>query len=179
MTLRRDDVLGIVLAGGRSSRMGQDKAFLPYRGKPLIYHMLEILLESGTARQIVSGAAGDWESFADDIPFQGPAHAMLGVLRAFRVFRGILFVPVDMPFLDVRTLQWLMQRDEGAWFEDNPLPAYIAARDALPATLAGGRVRTLLEMTGATCLPTLPCHREKLGNFNTPQEWASVASHEH
>ena len=32
---------GIILAGGKSSRMGQNKILLPYQGKPLLYYALE------------------------------------------------------------------------------------------------------------------------------------------
>lgn len=36
---RDDDLVGLVLAGGRSSRMGRDKAMLPWDGVPLLAHM--------------------------------------------------------------------------------------------------------------------------------------------
>ena len=34
---------GIVLCGGKSSRMGRDKAWLPWRGQPMIAHVVSIL----------------------------------------------------------------------------------------------------------------------------------------
>lgn len=39
------DVTGIVLAGGRSSRFGRDKLKVPYRGRPLLHHPVEVLAE--------------------------------------------------------------------------------------------------------------------------------------
>ncbi len=36
-------IAGIILAAGRSSRMGRDKALLPYRGSTFLGHLLEVL----------------------------------------------------------------------------------------------------------------------------------------
>nr|NIP96958.1 NTP transferase domain-containing protein [Akkermansiaceae bacterium] len=33
----------IILCGGRSSRMGRPKAWLPWRGRPMVVHMSEVL----------------------------------------------------------------------------------------------------------------------------------------
>ncbi|MDI6767277.1 MAG: molybdenum cofactor guanylyltransferase [Bacteroidota bacterium] len=41
----RTDIVGVILAGGKSSRMGQNKAMLEFRGKPFIQHIAETLKE--------------------------------------------------------------------------------------------------------------------------------------
>lgn len=38
-----NEVTGVVLAGGKSSRFGQDKGMYPYKGKPMVLHALAIL----------------------------------------------------------------------------------------------------------------------------------------
>ena len=38
-----DSVTGVILTGGKSSRMGKNKALLPYNGKRLIDAPIEIL----------------------------------------------------------------------------------------------------------------------------------------
>ncbi len=43
MGIKREEVTGIVLAGGRSSRMGKDKGLCSFRDKPLVAYAIEIL----------------------------------------------------------------------------------------------------------------------------------------
>ncbi|MBU5613052.1 molybdenum cofactor guanylyltransferase [Geomonas sp. Red51] len=41
-----DDITGVILVGGKSRRMGRDKAFLELRGKPLFERVLDLFRES-------------------------------------------------------------------------------------------------------------------------------------
>lgn len=50
--------LGVVLAGGRSSRMGSDKALLNWQGRPLIEHMRALRLSAGAGQVLFSGISG-------------------------------------------------------------------------------------------------------------------------
>lgn len=49
---------GLVLAGGNSSRMGEDKAFLEIAGEPLIVRQPRLLREAGCERVVISGRRG-------------------------------------------------------------------------------------------------------------------------
>lgn len=98
--------LGIVLAGGKSRRMGNDKAWLPFFGQPLLRHVAGTLANV-TGEILVSGrdpsAFGfDAPWLPDDEPNLGPAGAVLTVLRA--TGRPCLVVSCDLPFLDEATL---------------------------------------------------------------------------
>ena len=42
---RLHDITGVILVGGKSSRMGQDKAFLEIAGRPLFERVLEVFRE--------------------------------------------------------------------------------------------------------------------------------------
>jgi len=75
-------LLGAILAGGRSSRFGSDKALAVIGGKPLIAHVAEAL--SGQCDQLVV-CGRDWPGLArvDDWPQPdlGPLGGLCGALR--------------------------------------------------------------------------------------------------
>jgi len=54
-------VLGVIIAGGKSSRMGQEKALMAWQGKPLIAHVVERLVPQVEALAI--NANGDTRRF--------------------------------------------------------------------------------------------------------------------
>ena len=49
----------VLLAGGRSSRMGTDKALLPWGNGTLLTHMRGMLIDAGAVEVIVSGDRPD------------------------------------------------------------------------------------------------------------------------
>lgn len=77
----------IVLAGGRSSRMGTPKALLLFRGEPLILHIVRTL-QPLFAEIVVVGAAGQAlpplpaRMVHDDVAYQGPVGGIYYGLRA-------------------------------------------------------------------------------------------------
>ena len=103
-------VLGVVLAGGASTRMGTDKALIDVAGRPMIDHVTSALSEVCTDLLIV-GRRGDLNAIPcvpDDHPGRlGPA---AGVATALRVAEGqaVLVVAVDQPFLRTETLRKLV-----------------------------------------------------------------------
>jgi molybdopterin-guanine dinucleotide biosynthesis protein A len=77
----------IILAGGRSSRMGRAKALLPFDGEPLIVHLVRRL--SPMFGEVIVVAAPDQELpplpvtvVRDDVAYQGPAGGIAYGLRA-------------------------------------------------------------------------------------------------
>ena len=80
---------GIILAGGRSSRMGSPKALLPFAGEPLIVHIVSRLQR--LFDEIVVVAAPEQQLpeipvtlVRDDVAFQGPVGGIYYGLRAAR-----------------------------------------------------------------------------------------------
>lgn len=94
-------VHGFVLAGGKSSRMGRDKALLAFRGRPMVEIAVEKLRGFCSAVSI-AGNREDLSGFAPVVPEArvdcGPAAGIEAGLRACTE-PWALFVPVDVPLV--------------------------------------------------------------------------------
>jgi molybdopterin-guanine dinucleotide biosynthesis protein A len=107
---------GFVLAGGRSTRMGQDKALIQLAGKTLVELALDKLRCLPLAVDPrVAGAASDFSSHASVIPDLHPA---CGPLSGMEAALGSsthplnVFLPVDLPLLPACFLAWMLMRAE-------------------------------------------------------------------
>jgi molybdenum cofactor guanylyltransferase len=112
------DASGFVLAGGQSSRMGQDKALLPFAGRPLITHALSILREAGLPASIAGANAqgnGALAAFApiieDSQPSLGPLAGICSALAAVAT-RYVVFLPVDLPLLPQSLIAYMLHHAE-------------------------------------------------------------------
>jgi molybdenum cofactor guanylyltransferase len=107
-------VNAFVLAGGQSARMGRDKALLELDGRPLIEIALEKLRALELSPRIV-GSRSDLAAFASVIPDIHPHSGPLGGIEAALAASDSeqnLFLPVDLPWLPVDFLRWMMNRVE-------------------------------------------------------------------
>ncbi|RZT41621.1 molybdenum cofactor guanylyltransferase MobA [Cupriavidus agavae] len=104
--IARDDITGLILAGGRGSRMGGvDKGLQPFQGQPLVRHTLARLApQAGTLlisanRNADTYAALGLPVIHDDLPgFAGPLAGMLAALAQCRT-GWMVTAPCDTPFL--------------------------------------------------------------------------------
>jgi molybdopterin-guanine dinucleotide biosynthesis protein A len=105
-----EEAEGFVLAGGRSSRMGRDKALLQLGGRS----MLEIALDKLRALPLpvpprVAGARPDAGAIADLHPACGPLSGIEAALSASSRPLNV-FLPLDMPLLPAKFLVWMLRR---------------------------------------------------------------------
>lgn len=92
---------GFVLAGGRSTRMGQDKARLLFQGEPMVQTAVTTLIAI-CEHVSIAGNRGDLEAFAPIVqetrvgvgPLAGVEAGLLACRSAWA-----LFIPVDVPLL--------------------------------------------------------------------------------
>jgi len=108
------DAAGVVLAGGESSRMGRDKALLPFAGRPLIEHALTMLGEAGLSTTIAGASAAAQSTLAtyasivlDPQPGLGPLAGICAALAAAST-RFVVFLPVDLPLLPPSLIAYLL-----------------------------------------------------------------------
>ena len=180
------DCLGVVLAGGLSSRMGEDKSYLP-RGDQTMLDYTSGLLQQLGLEVVVSGQP-QIGGIADAIAEAGPVGGIYSVLQQHPASE-LLIVPVDMPLLSVPILRYLLgtgrQRKAASYYKDCYLPLYLpvtgAVKNHLVRLFGGGEkpenkrllsIRSLLAETENQALPAE--HRDLLVNTNTPEEWRSA-----
>lgn len=185
------NLLGVVLAGGRSTRMGADKALLTWAGDDgasvsLVEHAARRL--EGTCER-VEVAAGDsdtvreacadrWSAFADAVPDAGPLGALAaGLERAAQVGAdGILALACDLPLVGEGELEPLRRAlsggaDAALWrtepiggeARDHPLVAAYRTGFAAPARRALERgSRRVIAMFEPDVNPERPPRVERL-----------------
>ncbi len=102
----------IILAGGKSSRMGTDKAELVWQGKRFLEWQIEKAKTLGIADVLISGYRGKmscgYSVIPDIFPERGPLGGMHACLQAAKK-ETCLVVSVDTPQLPVEVLQRLIQ----------------------------------------------------------------------
>lgn len=171
----------VVLAGGRSSRMGRDKALLPWGGGTLLTHMHAVVLAAGADEVVVSGDRPALDGVRDDIPDTGPMGALAQLMP--RLCDGTwIVVPVDMPLLSADLLGALRAVEAAcASVENHSLPMCLRVDDHVRILVGEigqqrGRacsLRALQARLHAARLPALPW-QSVLRNCNTPEDWAAL-----
>jgi molybdopterin-guanine dinucleotide biosynthesis protein A len=105
------DRAAFVLAGGQSTRMGADKAFVQLEGRTLLAHALA-LAKSVTSDVRIVGSAEKFAAFGevveDEFPQHGPLAGIHAALRASSSELNLMLA-VDMPFVEVLFLEYLFQ----------------------------------------------------------------------
>ncbi|HVI56736.1 MAG TPA: molybdenum cofactor guanylyltransferase [Luteibacter sp.] len=174
----RSMIVGLILAGGLSSRMGEDKALLAIDGVTMLRRTASILRNLGAGLVAVSGSRPG--GVPDRWPHAGPVGGMASAAEVLPDGE-LLVVPVDMPKLGPAVLLPLLaERTLSATrWAGHPLPMRITldagTRDALATLMtATGRDRSVSALqarVGATTLPLDGLDPLLLANCNTPDEW--------
>jgi molybdopterin-guanine dinucleotide biosynthesis protein A len=110
-----DDITGVLLAGGKSRRMGYDKALIEVGGETLFSRSLDLLRRHFQA-VIISGDRPDLATpDLPVIPDIYPGSALGGLYTALRSSQTdwVFVAPCDMPYPDSRILQLLVSRRNG------------------------------------------------------------------
>lgn len=184
---------GLILAGGRSTRMGQDKAALQLDGTDALTRAWEHL-SGACMERFVSVRAGDsdplrarFQQLPDQFGSIGPADGIVSAHLKFPT-ASWLVVACDLPLLDTPTLAYLCrQRNRQA-----DATAFRSSHDGLPEPLCAiyepGGLRKVLDglNSGLRCprkmLLQMNTHLldqpndKALENTNTPEDWRQVTA---
>ena len=104
-----------VLAGGRASRMGTDKAFFVWRGQRLLDRQLNLLSSLGPVELLLSGRRGVDYGVAraqlvhDLVPDQGPLGGLVAVMESTEA-PHVVVLAVDMPTMTAEFMRRLLAR---------------------------------------------------------------------
>lgn len=162
---------GVILAGGASRRMGQDKANLTAsNGQSMLTLMEHLLLEAGACNVVVLGRPGVSGGRADRRPYAGPVVAISDYLATQNIGSGHLIVPVDMPGLTCTLLRSLVQQDTWACYEGNNMPFFAVVDAVTPEN--SNRIGDLLHSRHAVYLPVPAGSDTAFANLNRPEEFA-------
>ena len=150
------EAAGFALTGGKSSRMGRDKALVEFGGRKLVEHAVGILRQAGLPARIAGArpaARAQLEAVApvveDAEPGLGPLGGICSALGSTKA-RYAVFLPVDLPLLPASLLVFLLEQARstggavtlaslGGFTQTFPAVLDRAVLPALRAELAAGR----------------------------------------
>jgi molybdenum cofactor guanylyltransferase len=191
------DLTAFVLAGGKSSRMGADKAMLEVAGQTLLQRTLELARAVSEDVRIV-GVREKFGEFAPVVEDKYPDRGPLGGIHAALASTGSdfnLILAVDLPFLEKRFLQHLVTEARAAKATVTvpraggglqPLCAVYRREFAALAeqALAAGRnkidtlyARTTLRIIEEDELARFAFSPAMFDNLNTQEEWERARQH--
>ncbi len=188
------DLLGLVLAGGQSTRMRRDKAVLDYAGKPQLARAMDLIAPL-VARAFVSVRPDQqrdpqravFPQIVDLRPGLGPLAGIEAAQQA-HPHSAWLVLACDLPYLSAATLQLLIaQRDRSrlatayrSQFDGKPEPLCAiyepASRESLQRWIEAGHNCPRSWMSGANvALLDLP-DPNALDNVNTADEYTAASA---
>ena len=110
---------GFILAGGRSSRMGRDKATLEIDGVTMLDRAIDLLQSIGVSVTVV-GLPAEFERralqvpvIADEWPGMGPLGGIATALRQTPATWDLV-IACDLPYLTAEWLRFLLQRTKAS-----------------------------------------------------------------
>jgi molybdopterin-guanine dinucleotide biosynthesis protein A len=111
-----NDVTGIILAGGRSSRMGTEKGLVSVGGNPMISHVIQTLEKLGVKSIKICANDERYEQFnypviKDLVKGKGPIGGIYSALVESTTDKNVI-LSCDIPNISVDILQYLLENSE-------------------------------------------------------------------
>lgn len=126
----KEEFFGLILNGGKSSRMGKEKGMIDYHGKPQIYHLMDILNEFSKMTFIsVKSFRKDLDipQIPDLLPLSTPINGIYSALKT-HPDKNWIILSCDMPFISENTINFLIKKWDnkvdftGFWDSEGEFP---------------------------------------------------------
>lgn len=175
----------LILSGGQSRRMGQDKAMLKIGHQSLLSRQVQ-LLESLEMPVWVSGDYPAFNHIKDDSNAKGPLAGIGSAMRALKSQTDALFViSVDMPLLTKRGISdflALITDQDRCWFSDISrfpiwLPINLQTLHYTRACEHSGNFALKPWLLGLNAQAVSCSNLQELTNTNTPEQWQQVIAY--
>jgi molybdopterin-guanine dinucleotide biosynthesis protein A len=172
-------MLGAILTGGRSTRMGRDKGEVMVGGTPMLERVANVMREVTHPLVVLGPEREGWECWPDSVHAEGP---LAGIATALTRMddEQVLVVAVDQPFVRAETLTGLMELEgsvpvvpvDVAGVRQVTCAVYpaIIAETAVEEAAAGGSIQSLLDRV--SFLPVTPDLWQSWGEDG--RSWFSV-----
>ena len=127
---------GLVLSGGKSTRMGEDKGLIKYHNLPQREHLYHLLSEVcnqtflSIRKDQESDISNSFKTILDQDEFRGPYNGLLSAHKAYPE-AAWLVLACDLPLMDKKALEELI----AARNSDKIASAFADAEDPLPEPL--------------------------------------------
>jgi molybdenum cofactor guanylyltransferase len=188
-----DDVTGVILVGGKSSRIGREKAFLPIGGVPVFERVLDALKKTLESVILVGDRPERFAKYALPVfPDIYPGSSLGGLYTGLRVSgtRYVFAAPCDLPFPSAGLLRYLVSLRGGydvvvPMTSGHPEPLFAVyskdCLDPMKELLDAGNFRIfdfyprvrVRRVQGAELLP-FDRSGNAFRNVNTPEEYESA-----
>jgi molybdenum cofactor guanylyltransferase len=167
-----NDIIVMILAGGKSSRMGQDKALLEFQGKPLLTRISQMALSLTDQVYLVTSRGEKYQHILpfscqivqENNNFPGALVAFYQALKQINPERKwVLLLACDLPYINQETIQkWIDQLDN----IPSETIAFLPRQEERWQCLSG--------FYRSSCLPLLEAFIQEGGN--SFQKWLNSAS---
>lgn len=188
----REDLIGLVLTGGESKRMGVPKALLLYEGVPMYLHaartlqkVCKVVVFSHRSDRFMLPDTKEWQVMEDDSNIGGP---MAGLLSALEKSKHPVFcLPCDTPFAGETEIRYLLEKRDKTQFctvfynQENgfyePLIGIweISAIPVLRDNLMKGQFSLQKILKDHQIRKNQTPRLSALKNFNTPEDWENLS----
>lgn len=191
----KDDLYGLILTGGKSSRMGEDKAFLNYHGIPQVEYLYGLLSQLLPRVYLSVKKPSHSYSFTnhlieDAYEQESPINGIVSALESCPK-KSFLVLAVDLPLITKSALQLLLKMRNSqatatafssrATNLPEPLIAiweHHSIRELKNYFINGGKCpRNFL--IDSNCTQIFPNQEEDIFNANYPDEFLSAKSKLH